>query len=189
MSERTPKKSLYLPAPGDGEENGNYWFDQVNENFRKLDNDLDDLPIATSEVLGGVKIGDGISVDAEGRISVAGGSGPGTGGNDFYDITCSCPGYPAEGQMLLVLVAVRAFTLAAAGHRASALTLPSLAAPFICRKNGTAIGTITLGTSGAVTLTGWSATAFAVGDVLTVESPATLDLTLQDVGITLLGSA
>lgn len=187
MSDRTPKKNLYLPDPGDGEENGQYWFDQVNENFRTLDDALDEIPIASPTVLGGVKVGTGLAVDEAGVLSAT--AAPGGGGNDFYDITCSCPGYPAEGQVLLVLVAVRPFTVAATGHKAAALTLPTAAASFICRKNGTPFGTITLGTTGTTTLTGFTATAFAIGDVLTVAAPTTIDLTLQDAGITLKGSA
>ena len=116
-----------------------------------------------------------------------GSSGSGGSGNNYYDIPCSIPGYPAESQIMLMVVAVRAFTVAATGHKIKALTLPTNAASFPCKKNGTTFGTITLETDGAIILTGFSETTFVIGDYLTVESPSISDATMQDIGITLIG--
>ena len=86
-----------------------------------------------------------------------------------------------------MVVAVRAFTVAATGHKIKALTLPTSAASFPCKKNGTLFGTIILGIDGSITLSSFSETSFAIGDYLTVESPSISDATMQDIGITLIG--
>lgn len=54
------------------------------------------LPVATSSVLGGVMIGDGISVDSAGTISVTGGTGGGV------EVVTSLPASGTDGQMVLL---------------------------------------------------------------------------------------
>ena len=60
------------------------------------------LPIAGTNQLGGVKIGSGIAVAADGTISASGGGGTGGGAsslNDLNDVTIT--GSPTEGQVLV----------------------------------------------------------------------------------------
>lgn len=60
------------------------------------------LPIAGTNQLGGVKIGSGITVAADGTISASGGGGTGGGAsslNDLNDVTIT--GSPTEGQVLV----------------------------------------------------------------------------------------
>jgi len=87
-----------------------------------------------------------------------------------YDLPCEIPGTPAATTKVVNFKAVRAFNLAATGHQGGQLTNPS--GNFVCTvaKNGTSIGTITFAAGGfshSVT-----ATSFAAGDVLSVETPA-----------------
>lgn len=60
---------------------GNYATkDELPTKTSELENDsgfITELPIATTDVLGGVKIGDGLSIDSTGLLSATGGSGAG----------------------------------------------------------------------------------------------------------------
>jgi len=87
-----------------------------------------------------------------------------------YDLPCEIPGTPPTSTRVVNFKAVRACNLAATGHQGGQLTNPS--GNFVCTvaKNGTSIGTITFGTSSfSHSIT---ATSFAAGDVLSVETPA-----------------
>lgn len=48
-----------------------------------------ELPTATSDVLGGVKIGDGLEIEPDGKVNVVGGGGGGTSGEDGATFTPS----------------------------------------------------------------------------------------------------
>jgi hypothetical protein len=87
-----------------------------------------------------------------------------------YDLPAEIPGTPAASTKVVNFKAVRAFNLAATGHQGGQITNPS--GNFICTvaKNGASIGTLTFGTSSFSTSI--TATAFAVGDVLSVETPS-----------------
>ena len=87
-----------------------------------------------------------------------------------YDLPCEIPGTPPTSIKVVNFEAVRAFVLSATGHQGGQLSAPS--GNFVCtvRKNATTIGTITFGTSSfSHSIT---ATSFAAGDVLSVETPA-----------------
>jgi mRNA-degrading endonuclease toxin of MazEF toxin-antitoxin module len=87
-----------------------------------------------------------------------------------YDLPCEIPGTPPTSIKVVNFEAVRAFTLAATGHQGGQLSAPT--GNFVCtvRKNATTIGTITFGTSSfSHSIT---ATSFAAGEVLSVETPA-----------------
>lgn len=87
-----------------------------------------------------------------------------------YDLPFEIPGTPDTSKRVVNLKAVRAFNLSATGHQGGQLTDPT--APFICPvlKNGVSIGNITFAAGGfSHSIT---ATAFAVGDVLSVETPS-----------------
>lgn len=60
---------------------------------------------------------------------------------------------------------------------------------FTLKKNAAAIGTVTFaiaGTSGSISFT--AATAFAIGDILTMEAPGTPDATIANLGFTIKGT-
>jgi hypothetical protein len=87
-----------------------------------------------------------------------------------YDLPAEIPGTPAASTKVVNFKAARAFNLLATGHQGGQITNPS--GNFICtvKKNATSIGTLTFGTSSFSTSI--TATAFAAGDVLSVETPA-----------------
>jgi hypothetical protein len=87
-----------------------------------------------------------------------------------YDLPCEIPGTPPTSTKVVNFKAVRAFSLADSGHQGGQLENPS--GNFVCTvaKNGTSIGTITFAAGGfSHSIT---ATSFAAGDVLSVETPA-----------------
>jgi hypothetical protein len=87
-----------------------------------------------------------------------------------YDLPFEIPGTPDTSKRVVNFKAVRAFNLSATGHQGGQLTNPT--ASFICPvlKNGTSIGNITFAAGGfSHSIT---ATSFAAGDVLSVETPA-----------------
>lgn len=110
------------------------------------------------------------------RISIAGG----------------CAGKPGNSQKILIFKADKKFILPASctGSQGTGITAAAASTTFTIKKNGSAItgGTIVWATSGTTpTFANTSAVTFAVGDVLTVEGPATADSALADIGITLQG--
>jgi hypothetical protein len=87
-----------------------------------------------------------------------------------YDLPFEIPGTPPTSTRVVNFEAVRAFNLSATGHQGGQITNPS--GPFICpvKKNATSIGTITFAAGGfSHSIT---ATSFAAGDVLIIETPA-----------------
>jgi len=102
-----------------------------------------------------------------------------------YDVSCSISGKPSASQKVLIFPAVQAFTVAATGHSWKCYTNPTATAVFVCAKNGTTFGSLSISTSGVLTLSGFSATSFAVNDILTITAPSSQDATLADCGITL----
>lgn len=73
--------------------------------------------------------------------------------------------------------------------KASAGTNPTVQSAFTVKRNGTTIGTITAETDGTFTFvtSGTTTETFNAGDILTIISPVTQDVTLADVAITLRG--
>ncbi|MCP5364122.1 MAG: hypothetical protein H6905_02620 [Hyphomicrobiales bacterium] len=108
-----------------------------------------------------------------------------------YDIAAFVEGTMDDGETVVRHVAARAFSLPAdmtgsvltAGSAATAETIVS------CEKDGVQFGTITVAASATSgTFTAATETSFAVGDVLTIEGPATADASLADIAITLKGT-
>ena len=102
-----------------------------------------------------------------------------------YDISASVSGKPTASQKLLIMPAVRPFTVLATGHQWKNFTNPTATASLLVQKNGATFGTLTISTAGALTLTSWTETAFGVGDYLTILAPSSADATLADFGVTL----
>lgn len=75
-----------------------------------------------------------------------------------------------------------------AGSQVSVGTNPSASRAFSIKKDGTQIGTLTINTSGVGTwlLTPDASKIFEIGDVLSIDTPASIS-TLADVGIVIVG--
>jgi hypothetical protein len=92
-----------------------------------------------------------------------------------YDLPAEIPGTPAVSTKVVNFKAVRAFTLASTGHQGGQLTNPSADVVCTIKKNGASItSTITFGASGTFS-SSVTQTSFAVGDVLTVETPSAVN--------------
>ena len=92
-----------------------------------------------------------------------------------YDISGEAAGTPIVNTNIFDFKAPRAFTLKSSGHVADCLTAPSGSTVFTIKLNGSSIGTITYtsaGTSGTVAITSGTDTAIAVGDKISITSPA-----------------
>ena len=108
-----------------------------------------------------------------------------------FDVAIFAPGLGTAAQKLARFALARAvsFPSGATGSQAVASANATASTTFTLKKNGTAFGTVVYGSgssSGTFTIT--TTTTFAAGDLLEVDGPATPDVTLADVGITLAGT-
>lgn len=141
-------------------------------------------------------VGDGVTVteDPAGTLKVTiPGSDPYTPpATAPYDVGLFVGGKPEASELLMKLVATRDLDFAAdfadsllhAGVAATASTV------FAIAKNGTGIGSVTVGAAATTGTFTTSATpvSLAAGDVLTITAPGTPDATLADISITLKGT-
>ena len=113
-----------------------------------------------------------------------------TNGREPYPVGWFVINAPYSGEVILMHVSYRAWTLPASftGSVGKCLSNPTSAYTMNVLQNGTSIGTISISTSGVFTFTAASATTFAAGDLLEVVAPVTADPTVGKFGITLLGS-
>jgi hypothetical protein len=95
-----------------------------------------------------------------------------------YDLPAEIAGTPPVSTRVVNFKAVRAFTLAASGHKGGAVTDPTGSAVVMTvKKNGSSSGvggTITFGTTGTFS-SSITQTSFAVDDLLTVETPSAVN--------------
>lgn len=107
--------------------------------------------------------------------------------NAPYDLLCGIVGLPANGEMVLLFVAPRAFRIPAnaAGSRLKAGTAATGSSVFSIQKNGVQFLTVTVAASGTTATFASSQTDFAAGDVLRIVAPAIADASLADIAITL----
>lgn len=107
-----------------------------------------------------------------------------------YDVATFCSGKPTASENVLSLKVVTAFNLAAnlVGSIAVAGTAATGTAVFNVKKNGVQLVTITFAAAGTTGTFGTcGATTINVGDVLTIEAPASADTTIADIMFTLKG--
>lgn len=111
--------------------------------------------------------------------------------SDAYDVALFVVGSPEDSELLLQLVAVRAFVLPQdlAGSRGYAGVGADEAAAFALSKNGSSIGSVNFGAAAqTATFTFSAEQTFAPGDRLEITAPSTADAYLADVSITLRGT-
>jgi hypothetical protein len=106
-------------------------------------------------------------------------------------IVSMCSGLPAAGQIVCIYTAAWpiSFPVNFANPNAygSVGTNPTATATYTVYKNGVSVGTIAISTAGVFTFT-TAGFSMNVGDRLTVVAPGSQDVTLSDVGFTLVGT-
>jgi hypothetical protein len=139
--------------------------------------------------------GDGSAVTVGANLTLSGGTLAATGGgSSSYDISMFVQGKPSAGEVVLRYMAVRAFTLDTTGsnHKSKANVAATASATINVAKNGSTFMTVVFaaaGTTPTITVTNSAACTFAIGDILTVTMPASVDSTLSDIYLTLKGTA
>ena len=104
--------------------------------------------------------------------------------NVIYDIAGSTLSTPTDGAVLMRLSVGRSFVLpdGLAGSKAESIVPSTGAAAYPIKQNGTPVGTIDFATgNNDATFTFSGDVTFAVGDILTVEAPATADATHDEI--------
>ena len=142
------------------------------------------LPVASTTVSGAVRVDCVTITISNGIISGAITTLP-------YDIYASTYGVSADADIVTRFISARAFTIPAnfAGAVAKAGTASTASAVFAVKKNGTQVATVSF-TAGNVngTFSTQAAIGVAVGDVFTIEAPATADTTLADVDFAIIAT-
>jgi hypothetical protein len=108
-----------------------------------------------------------------------------------YDLSVYIPEQPGDAAEIMRVKMTRSVFFADnfTGSQASVFSNPASDAAFTVQKNGSPIGSITIGTGGGATFatTGSGLETFAPGDILTILAPTPQDVSLAGVGITLYG--
>lgn len=115
------------------------------------------------------------------------------GGAAVYDVSAFVEGKPTAGEVVLRYMAVRAFTLDTTGsnHKGKANTSATATSVINVQKNGITFITASFAATSAtptIGVTNVTSCNFAVGDILTVTMPASVDATLSDIYLTLKGT-
>lgn len=108
-----------------------------------------------------------------------------------YDIHCTFNGSPDNSLVLIRAIIPRTtvFPSGLTGSYAKSEVAATATATFPILKNGASIGSINWGAGATLaTFTFSSPQTFSAGDVLKVVAPSTMDVTLADLGITLVGT-
>lgn len=106
-----------------------------------------------------------------------------------YDLAAQVVGAPGSSAVVLRFIAVRAFTLLAAGQRGTAGTAATAQTDFIVAVNGVTKATLRFAAAGVtISVVGGTAATIAAGDIITITAPASADGTLADIGFTLTGT-
>jgi non-canonical (house-cleaning) NTP pyrophosphatase len=108
-----------------------------------------------------------------------------------YDLVLNLSGKPTASAQVMTFATPRAFNLPAGltNSVAKASSAATASSVFSIRKNGTQVGTATFAASGTVaTFSMASLTSFAIGDILSIIAPASVDATLANLSITLVGT-
>lgn len=117
----------------------------------------------------------------------------GAGGSAPYDIGNFFNGQPTSSEVIMRFVAGRTITFAAnfVGSQFKAGVAATASSVFTITRNGSNVGTITVGasgTSGTWTSSGGGAVTYVAGDVGTIVAPSSPDATLANLDWTLVGT-
>lgn len=107
-----------------------------------------------------------------------------------YDIAGGTLGKPDANAEIASFVAIRSFTFPTnmAGSQGKAKVAATSASAFSIQKNGTTFAWMTFNGTTATFSGPAATTTIAVGDVITVQAPATIDSTLSGLRFTLVGT-
>ena len=109
-------------------------------------------------------------------------------GAALYDIAASTLSKPTDDAVLMRFSVARSFKLPAGltGSKAESLVAPTGAVSYSIKKNGSSVGTIDFASAtNDATFTFSSEETFAIGDILTIQAPATADSTHDEIAFTL----
>jgi peptidoglycan/xylan/chitin deacetylase (PgdA/CDA1 family) len=108
----------------------------------------------------------------------------------FHPIPFFFPGTQTNSQILAQVVMTTSLTIPSGceGSNARAGTLPTGATTITIKKNGAAVATVLVATTGAVTFTCAADVMLSSGDLLSVHGQATADTTLANLSLTLLAT-
>jgi hypothetical protein len=133
----------------------------------------------------------GSGTHADWTITIAGDPGLVAGTVVSYDFGIFFGGTPTSSQLMAMFVAGRAFTLPDdfAGAVGRIGVNPTSSFVIDVEVNGSAVGTITIGTGGAFTFnTTGGAVSISVGDYVEIIAPSVVDGTAEDISISFLGT-
>lgn len=118
--------------------------------------------------------------------------GIGAGGSASYDLRFGFTTTPTTDQIIDVIMIGRDITLPAdlAGSLGQVGTNPTATFDLLLKDDGTTIATISISTGGVFTFTtvGGTTKSIATGSVLTLVAPTSVDATVADMTMTVLGS-
>lgn len=113
-------------------------------------------------------------------------------GSSSYDIRFGFTTTPTTDQIIDVIMIGRNITLPAnlAGSLGNVGTNPTASFDLLLKDDGTTIATINIATDGSFTFTtvGGTAKSIAAGSILTLVAPTTVDATVANMTMTILGS-
>lgn len=112
-------------------------------------------------------------------------------GAAVYDIAGYTLSQPTDAAVISRFRTPRAFTLPAGltDSEGGSGVAPTGAVSYPIKKNGSQVGTMDFGAgSNSATFTMATETSFAIGDLLTVEAPATADATHDEIAFTLVAT-
>lgn len=107
-----------------------------------------------------------------------------------FDASVYAPGKPVASQILLRVPIARTVTFASGWTSSQAVARVAATASTVVdiRRNGASIGSITWSAAATVATFSGAGATFSAGDILSLHAPATPDATLEDVGVTLVGT-
>lgn len=106
-----------------------------------------------------------------------------------YDLATMVTGAPTASQVVLHVIADRAFTLPVTNSRCDAVTAATAQTDFVIKVNTVTKGTLRFAASGTTcSVVSPTSTAISAGDVITLTAPGSPDATLADLAFSLIGT-
>jgi hypothetical protein len=114
----------------------------------------------------------------------------GGGGGSLVELSMFAGGKPTTGELLFrhEFTAAIGIPINLANSQGSSGVAATASAVFSLKKNGTQFGTATWAAAGTEpTFVAAATTSFAIGDVLSINAPASVDTTLADISLSIVG--